>query len=110
MKRARRIVDLLAPWAGLIVGLTAFSIVHQYGSDGVFDDCQTVSPGPLLIVALIGVLACVASALVSWRTVRGAVSEARRVAATVSIGMAALFVFGILLAMIATLVLPPCFQ
>jgi hypothetical protein len=110
VKRARRIVDLLAPWAGLIVGLIAFSIVHQYGSDGVFDDCQTASPGPVLIVALIGALACVASAFASWRTMRGAVSEARRVVAVISMGMAALFVFAILLGVIATLVLPPCFQ
>ena len=110
MKRARRIVDLLTPWAGLIIGLIAFSIVHQYGSDGVFDDCQTASPGPVLIVAVIGALACIGSAFASWRTMRGAASEARRVAVIVSIGMAALFVFAIVLAMIAALVLPPCFQ
>ena len=110
MKRARPIVDLLAPWAGLVIGLIAFSVVHQYGSDGVFDDCQTVSPGRVLIVAVIGALACIASAFASWRTMRGAVSDARRVVAVISMGMAALFVFAIFLAIIATLVLPPCFQ
>ena len=110
MSRARRMIEVLAPWAGLVVGLAAFSTVHQYGSDGVFDDCQTVTPGPLLVVALIGVLACLASALLSWRTMRSEAGEAKRVVAVVSIGMAALFVFAILLAMIAALVLPPCFQ
>ena len=110
MRRGRQWFEALAPWAGLVVGLAAFSFVHQYGSDGVFDDCHTVSPGPLLIVALIGALACVASAFASWRTMRGAVSETRRVVGIISMGMGALFVFAILLAMIAALVLPPCFQ
>jgi hypothetical protein len=108
VKRARQIVVLLAPWAGLIVGLIAFGIVHQYGSEGSFDECHTVSPGPLLLVAIVGLLACGASGYVSWRTMRSA--DTRGVAAIISVGMAALFVFAILLAMIAVLVLPPCFQ
>ena len=109
MRRARQLLDALAPWAGLVVGLAAFSFVHQYGSDGSFNDCDTVSPGSLLIVALLGVLACGASAFASWRTMRGSANEPMRVVAVISIGLGALFVFGIVLAMIAALVLPPCF-
>jgi tellurite resistance protein TehA-like permease len=109
MKRTRQLLDALAPWAGLVVGLVAFSVVHQYGSDGTFDDCQAVSPGPLLIVALLGLLACAASALASWRTMRGSANEPRRVIAVISIGLGALFVFAIVLAIVAALVLPPCF-
>jgi hypothetical protein len=109
MRRARQLLDALAPWAGLVVGLVAFSVVHQYGSDGTFNDCQAVSPGPLLIVALLGLLACAAAAFASWRTIRGSGDEPRRVVAVISIGSAVLFVFAILLAIIAALVLPPCF-
>jgi hypothetical protein len=110
MKRAGKLADAFKPWAGLVVGLLAVSIVHQYGSEGVFNDCQTVSPGPLLLVAFLGLLACAGSGLVSWRTMRGSAEEARRVVAVISVGCAALFMFAILLAMIAALVLPPCFQ
>ena len=110
MKRARRWLEVLMPWAGLIVGVTAVSIVHQFGSDGVFNDCRSVSPGPLLVVAFLGLLACGASAFVSWRCIRGSVSESTRVVATISVGSAALFIFAILLPMIAALILPPCFQ
>jgi len=110
MKRARQLADALAPWAGLVFGLIAYSVVHQYGSDGSFNDCDAASPGPLLIVALLGLLACAGSAYASWRSMSGSASEPRRVVAVISIGTAALFVFGILLAIIAALVLPPCFQ
>jgi hypothetical protein len=109
MKRARQIAAAVAPWAGLVAGLIAFSIVHQYGSDGVFDRCDAVSPGPLLIVALLGVLACAASGFASWRAIRGSESDAKRVVAITSVGIAALFVFAILLAVLAALILPPCF-
>ena len=109
MKRARQWFDALAPWAGLVIGLAAFAFVHQYGSDGSFNDCDRVSPGPLLIVALLGLLACLGSAYASWRTMRGSGNEPLRVVAVISIGSAAFFVFAILLAIIAALVLPPCF-
>ena len=109
MRRARQWFGALAPWAGLVVGLVAFSFVHQYGSDGSFNDCDAASPGPLLIVALLGLLACAASAFASWRTMRGSGNEPMRVVAVISIGLGALFVFGIVLAIIAALVLPPCF-
>jgi tellurite resistance protein TehA-like permease len=109
MRRARQWFGALAPWAGLVVGLAVFSFVHQYGSDGTFNDCDTVSPGPLLIVALLGLLACAASAFASWRTMRGSGNEPLRVVAVISIGLGALFAYGIVLAIIAALVLPPCF-
>lgn len=106
----RQLIEAFMPWAGLVIGLLAVAIVHQFGSDGVFNDCRVVSPGPLLIVAALGLIACVLSGLWSWRSVRSSGSEVRRVVATISAGSAALFVFAIILAMIAALVLPPCFQ
>jgi membrane associated rhomboid family serine protease len=98
------------PWAGLAIGVLTVAIVHQFGSDGVFDDCRQNAPGPLLIVAAIGLLICLLSGLASWRSSRNDADEARRVVGLVSTGSAALFGFAILLAMIAAIVLPPCFQ
>jgi hypothetical protein len=37
-------------------------------------------------------------------------TPARRVVATISVGAAALFVFSMILPVIASLILPPCFQ
>jgi len=105
-----RFASRFAPWAGLVIGLMAVAIVHQFGSDGVFDDCRANSPGPVLIVAAIGLLICALSGIASWRSARAGSDEVRRVVGLVSVGSAALFGFAILLAMIATITLPPCFQ
>ena len=110
MRGAHEFLDAFLPWAGLVIGFIALGAVHQFGSDGVFSDCQAASPGPLLIVAVLGLLVCAGSGLVSWRSARGSSNESRRVVAIVSVGSAALFVFAILLAAIAALILPPCFQ
>ena len=109
MSRAQQIGAALMPWAGLVIGFLALAVVHQYGSDATFDDCIAASPGPVFVVAVIGLLVCAGSGLVSWRSYRGSDSEIRRVVSAISVGSAALFMFSIVLAMAATLVLPPCF-
>ena len=109
MSRAHRILEGFLPWAGLVLGVLALAIVHQFGSDATFDDCLAASPGPVLLVGILGLVVCAVSGLASWRVTRRSDSDARRVVGVISAGSAALFVFAILLAMIATLVLPPCF-
>ena len=110
MTRASKLMKAFLPWAGLVVGLIAASVVHQVGSAGSFNNCLGVSPGPLLAVAALGLIACAGSGLASWRGTRGSSVEVTRVIGAVSAGIAALFMFLILLAVIATLVLPPCFE
>ena len=110
MSTAKRFAAALMPWAGLVGGSIASAIVHQFGSEGVFNDCRTVSPWPLLIVAVFGLVASAAAGFASWRAGGSSRQESRRIIATISAGMAALFAFGIVLAMIAALLLPPCFQ
>ena len=110
MKTARAYVDAFMPWAGLVVGLIAVGLVHQFGSEGMFNDCRAVGSGPLFVVAALGLLACAASAWLSWRSTRGSSVEAHRLVATISVGSALLFIFSILLALVAALILPPCFQ
>lgn len=109
MSRARQTLEGFLPWAGLVLGVLALGIVHQFGSDATFDDCLAASPGPILLVGLLGLIVCAVSGFASWRTARRSDSDARRVVGAISAGSAALFIFAILLAMIATLVLPPCF-
>jgi hypothetical protein len=110
MKRSQA-SDLFMPWAGLVVGIIAAGVTHQFGSEGVFDDCSAISPIPLIVVALLGVAATVVAAVASWHVVRGDhESPARRVVAVISVGTAALFVLSMVLPIIASLILPPCFQ
>ena len=110
MKRSQA-RDLFMPWAGLVIGLVALAIVHQFGSEGVFDDCATISPVPLVLVALLGIAATLVGALASWRIVRNDdEAPARRLVGIVSVGCAAFFVLAMALPVIASLMLPPCFQ
>lgn len=110
MKRGH-FADLLLPWAGLGVGIVAAGLVHQVGSEGVFNSCKPVSPVPLIIVAVLGMIVTIAAGVGSWRVLRGEEeTPARKVVATVSAGSAALFVFSMILPVIASLILPPCFQ
>ena len=99
------------PWAGLIAGTIAAGVAHQFGSDGSFDQCQVISPVPLLIVSAIGLVAAIAGLIASLRVVRDqSQGAARQVIAVVSVGAAALFAFAIILPMIASLVIPRCFE
>jgi hypothetical protein len=109
MSALRSLVHGAVPWIGLIVGLLSLIIVHQFGSEGTFDDCRHLAPGPVLVVALLGLLACVASGLVSWRGTRGSDESARRLVGIISFACSIFFAFAIVLAIFAILLLPPCF-
>jgi CHASE2 domain-containing sensor protein len=108
MSRAKIVFSALMPWSGLVVGLPAFAFVHQFGSAGTFNDCSATGNGPDWIVAVIGIVVCALSGLASWRT--ASQGEVRKIIALLSASSAVLFVFGILLALIASLMFPPCFQ
>lgn len=111
MKRAGEFRDLFMPWAGLVAGIAGLILAHQFGSDGVFNDCSLVSPLPLILAAIIGSALAVAGAIASWRVLRGeAETSARKLIAIISLGCVALFLLAIVLPVIASLVLPPCFQ
>jgi CHASE2 domain-containing sensor protein len=111
MKRSSEFADLFMPWAGLVTGVVALGIAHQFGSDGVFDHCLSVSPVPLIGVCLLAIAATFAGGFASWRILRSdSEAPARKVIAVVSVGSAALFVLAMILPIIAALVIPPCFQ
>ena len=105
------IADLMMPWAGLTIGVVAIAVAHQFGSDGMFDHCIAVSPGPLLIVSALAILATVGGAFASWRVFRkNEEAPARKIIALVSVGSAGFFIIAMILPIIAALLIPPCFQ
>lgn len=110
MKRSDAL-DLMTPWTGLVIGVVALAIAHQFGSDGTFDHCGSISPGPLIIVSLLAIAATLYGAFVSWTVFRkDAEPQARKVIAAISIGSSAFFVVAMIFPIIAALVIPPCFQ
>ena len=110
MKSRSQFTDLFMPWAGLAAGVVAAGITHQFGSEGVFDDCAVISPIPLLVANILGIVLAVAGALASWSVLReSSETHARKVVAFISVGAAALFVLAILLPSIASLLIPPCY-
>ena len=111
MKDRSELADLFMPWAGLVAGVVAAGVTHQFGSEGTFDDCAVISPIPLLLVNVLGILVVVAGALASWRTLReDSETHARKVVAFISVGAAGLFALAIVLPTIASLVIPRCYQ
>lgn len=110
MKRSGAL-DLMLPWTGLVIGVVALAIAHQFGSDGTFDHCEYVSPGPLVVVSVLAIAATLYGAFVSWTVFRkDAEPQARRVIAAISIGSSAFFILAMILPIIAALAIPPCFQ
>ena len=109
MKTSRALSAALTPWAGLVIGLIAAAFVHQFGSEGTFDHCDVFAPGPAIVVALAGLVATLTAGFTSWRSMRGA-DETRRLIAAISVGMALLFAFAIILPVFAAVLISPCFQ
>jgi hypothetical protein len=111
MRRSQERRELFMPWAGLVAGTIGAGVAHQFGAEGTFDGCDAVSPLPLLIVSALCLLLVAIGGFESWRVVRAdAETPARKVVAIISVGSVALFLMAILLPMVASLVLPPCFQ
>ena len=111
MSRSHELRELFMPWAGLVGAIVGAGVAHQFGSEGTFDSCAAVSPVPLLVVSLACIVLVAAGALGSWRVFREDLeAPARKLVAIISLACSALFVLAILLPMIASLVIPPCFQ
>lgn len=111
MSERRTAVAVFAPWAGLVVGVAALAFAHQFGADGMFDDCAAFDPAPILIVGVIAIVATVIAGLLSWRAFKAnGTGDAGRVISVLSVGTAALFCLAMIYPILATLIIPPCFM
>ena len=109
MTRTRAFAEAFMPWAGLVIGLIAAGLVHQFGSEATFDPCETLARVQAVLVAILGLVVTLAAGVLSWRSGRTS-DGARRVISTVSAGMALLLAFAIILPVIAASLIPSCFQ
>ena len=109
MSRSDRLREGLLPWGGVIGSVLGFAIAHQVGSDSVFNDCASASPGAVLVAGIVGLALLAGGALASW-SVHSRRGEAapRKLIAVVSLMLCALVSFAILLPMIASLMIPQC--
>ena len=107
----RPAAELLQPWAGLVAGVLAGAFSHQFGADGTFNNCERFAPVPLLLVAALCVIICVAGGLASLQLVRRAGEETTpRVVGAISVGFALLAMLAIVLPMLGAIILPACFE
>ena len=110
MTRFEQFREQFAPWAGTALGTLAAGVMHQAGSDSIFNDCAVATPIPVLILGIVAIVVVALAAMMSWRVARNeGDGPSRRLIGLVSVGMAGLFLFAIILPMLASLVLPPCF-
>ena len=111
MKRRGEFTKQFMPWAGLATGILAAGVSHQFGAEGIFDDCAVISPIPILIVNALAIVVVAAGAFWSWPILRqDSETHARKVIAFISVGASALFFLAILLPTIASLIIPRCYQ
>jgi hypothetical protein len=111
MKKRQAFKFHFMPWAGLVGGLLGAGLTHQIGSEGMFNDCAAIAPVPILLTGLVGLALVASGAFASWTVFRGkAEVPTRKLVSTISLGSAALFAMAILLPMVASLVIPQCYQ
>ena len=103
--------DRFMPWAGIALGTLGGGLAHQIGVDATFQDCHYSSPVIVILGAVIGLVLVGLGALWSWR-VYSAENEApgRHMIAVVSLMASAIFALAIILPVIASLVIPRCWQ
>jgi hypothetical protein len=109
--KSERIRDRFMPWSGLALGTLGVGLTHQIGSDSVFQDCQFSSPLIVILAAILGLVIVALGALGSWR-VYSAEGEgpSRRMIAIVSLMSCGIYALAIVLPLIASLVIPRCWQ
>ena len=99
------------PWAGLALGTLGAGLAHQIGAEATFQDCKFGSPLIVILAAILGLVLVALGALGSWR-VWGADGEtqARRMIAVVGVMACGLYALAIILPLIASLVIPRCWE
>ena len=107
-ERAR---DRFTPWSGLALGTVGAGLAHQIGSESTFQDCHFSSPLIVILAGILGLILVGLGALGSWRVYStGEETPARRIVAVVGLMACALYALAIILPVIASLVIPRCWE
>jgi hypothetical protein len=106
-----RALDRFLPWGGLALGTAGFFLAHQLGSDSVFQDCAFSSPLMVAIATIAGLLLIALGAAASWRVYSaGAEPPARKLVSAISLMACLLYTMGVLLPLIASMIIPRCWE
>ena len=98
-----------APWLGLFLAALAWAASQQVASDAIFDDCRRGSAGFVLLVCLVALAVDALGALLGFAAWRGAgESRGRLFLGLLSMLLAALCGFAIVLQAINSLIIPIC--
>ena len=109
--RAERTRDRFMPWAGLALSTLGGGLAHQIGAESTFQDCRYSSPTIVILAAVLGLALIVLGALGSWRVWNGEnEGPSRRMVALVSLMACAVFTMAVVLPIIASLVIPRCWE
>jgi len=109
--KSERIRDRFMPWSGLALGTLGVALTHQIGSDSVFQDCEFSSPLIVILAAMLGLVIVALGALGSWRVYAGeGEGPARRMIAIVSLMSCGIYALAIVLPLIASLIIPRCWE
>jgi hypothetical protein len=109
--KAERARDRFLPWGGLALGTLGAGLAHQIGAESTFQDCHFSSPGIVIVGTLIGLSLIALGAFASWRVWSGdSETPSRKMVATVSLMASAIFTMAVVLPLIASLVIPRCWE
>jgi uncharacterized membrane protein YidH (DUF202 family) len=109
--KTERIRDRFMPWSGVALGTLGGGLAHQIGADATFQDCHFSSPLVVILAAILGLVLVALGALGSWRVYAGdGEGPARKMIAIVSVMACGIYVVAIVLPLIASLVIPRCWQ
>jgi hypothetical protein len=101
--------DLFMPWSALALGTAGYFLAHQIGSDSVFQDCRVGSPAMVIVGAIVGLVLIALGAFGSRRIyLSEAETPARKLVAVVGLMACGLYTLGIILFLVSSMVIPPC--
>jgi uncharacterized membrane protein YidH (DUF202 family) len=109
--KTEHVRDRFMPWAGLALGTLGGGLAHQIGADATFQDCHFSSPLIVILAAILGLVLVALGALGSWRVYAAdGEAPARKMIAVVSVMACGIYAIAIVLPLIASLVIPRCWQ
>jgi len=94
------------PFVGMLLAAAGWTLSHQAGSDGMFDDCGR-GGGFVVAVSLLGLLITAVGGIYSLKAWRAS-EEGRSFLGLLGALLALVAAFAILLQIAAGMILPPC--